>query len=87
MLAVTDDAKVLLKEVLEQRGQPDQVLRLSRTAGGFELTLDRASDDDVTYDVDGRDVLAVQRELADELRGITVELQEAAGGPRLVFAT
>jgi hypothetical protein len=69
MLASTDDAKELLREVLEQCGQPGQALRLSETAEGLEVTLDQAAEDDVIYDVDGREVLIVQRDLADRMDG------------------
>lgn len=86
MLAITDDAKELLKEVLEQRGQPGQALRLFESAEGLGLSLDQAAEDDVTYDVDGRDVLLVQRDLANKMDGITIEREEAPGGPRLVIS-
>jgi len=86
MLASTDDAKELLRDVLEQRGQPGQALRLSETAEGLEVTLDQAAEDDVIYDVDGREVLIVQRDLADRMDGITIEREEAPGGPRLVIS-
>jgi Fe-S cluster assembly iron-binding protein IscA len=86
MLAVTDDAKELLREVLEERGQPGQALRLSETAAGLEMSLDQTGDDDVSYDVDGRDVLVVQRDLANKLDGTTIQREEAADGPRLVIS-
>jgi Fe-S cluster assembly iron-binding protein IscA len=86
MLAITDDAKELLKEVLEQRGEPGQALRLSETAEGLGLSLDEAAEDDVIHDVAGRDVLLVQRDLAKKMDGVTIEREEAAGGPRLVIS-
>ena len=49
MLAITDDAKELLRDVLEQRGQPGQALRLSETAEDLEVTLDQAAEDDAIY--------------------------------------
>jgi len=86
MLAITDDAKELLKGVLEQRGEPTQGLRLHETGEGLELRLDQAAEDDVIYDVDGRDVLLVQRDLANKMDGITIEREEAPGGARLVIS-
>jgi len=87
MLAVTDDAKELLRDVLEQRGEPSQTLRLSETAEGLEVALDEAAKDDVIYDVDGRDVLVVQRELANKMDGTTIEREESPGGPKLVISS
>ena len=86
MLAITDDAKELLRGVLEQRGQPGQALRLSETAEGLEVTLDQAADDDIIYDVDGRDVLIVQRDLADRMDGTTIQREESRDGPRLAIS-
>lgn len=86
MLAITDDAKELLREVLEQRGEPGQALRLSKTAEGLGLSLDQAAEDDVIYDVEGRDVLLIQRDLANKMDDITIEREEAPGGPKLVIS-
>jgi hypothetical protein len=76
MLAITDDAKELLRDVLEQRGQPGQALRLSETAEDLEVTLDQAAEDDAIYDVDGRDVPIVQRDLADSMDGPRLAISE-----------
>jgi Fe-S cluster assembly iron-binding protein IscA len=86
MLAITDDAKELLKDVLEQRGQPGQALRLAETAEGLEVALDQAAEDDVIYDVDGRDVLIVQRDLANRMDGTTIQREESRDGPRLAMS-
>jgi hypothetical protein len=86
MLAITDDAKELLREVLEQRGEPGQALRLSETAEGLGLSLDEAAEDDVVHDVAGRDVLLVQRDLAKKMDSVTIEREDAPGGPRLVIS-
>jgi Fe-S cluster assembly iron-binding protein IscA len=86
MLTITDDAKGLLREVLEQRGGPGQALRLSETAEGLGLSLDEAAEDDVIHDVDGRDVLLVQRDLATKMDSVTIEREDAPGGPRLVIS-
>lgn len=86
MLGISDDAKELLRDVLEQRGQPGQALRLSETAEGLEVTLDQAAEDDITYDVDGRDVLIVQRDLADRMGGTTIQREESRDGPRLAIS-
>jgi Fe-S cluster assembly iron-binding protein IscA len=86
MLAITDDAKELLRDVLERRGGPSQVLRLSETAQGFEVTLDQAAEDDIVYDVDGRDVLIVQRDLASRMDGVTIQREESQDGPTLAIS-
>ena len=86
MLAITDDAKELLRDVLEQRGQPGQALRLAETADGLEVALDQAAEDDVIYDVDGRDVLIVRRDLADRMDGTTIQREESQDGPRLAIS-
>jgi Fe-S cluster assembly iron-binding protein IscA len=87
MLAITDDAKELLKDVLEQRGESSQALRLSQTAQGLELTLDQAAEDDIIYDVGGRDVLVVQRDLASKMDGTTIQREESPDGSRLVISS
>jgi len=86
MLAISDDAKELLRDVLEPRGQPGQALRLSETAEGLEVTLDQAAEDDVIHDVAGRDVLIVQRDLADKMDGTTIQREESRDGPRLAIS-
>jgi hypothetical protein len=86
MLAISDDAKELLRDVPEQRGQPGQALRLSETAEGLEVTLDQAAENDVIHDVDGRDVLIVQRDLADKMDGTTIQREESRDGPRLAIS-
>ena len=86
MLAITDDAKELLRDVLEQQGQPGQALRLSETGEGLEVALDQAAEDDVTYDVDGRDVLIVQRDLADRMDGTTIQRAGSRDGARLAIS-
>lgn len=87
MLTITNDARELLRDVLERRGEPGQALRLSETAEGLEVTLGQAAQDDVIYDLDGRDVLIVQRDLANRMDGIAIEREEAPGGPELVIST
>jgi len=86
MLAIADDAKEVLRDVLEQRGQPGQALRLSEAAEGLEVTLDQAAEDDVIYDVDGRAVLIVQRDLADRMDGTTIQRAGSRDGPRLAIS-
>jgi hypothetical protein len=84
--AITDDAQELLRDVLERRGEPSQALRLSEAADGLEVTLDQAAEDDVIYYVGRRDILVVQRDLANKMNGITIQREESPGGPRLVIS-
>jgi len=86
MLAITDDAKELLRDVLEQRGESSQALRLCEAAGGLEVTLGQAAEDDVIYDIDGREVLIVQRDLANRMDGTTIQREESPDGPRLAIS-
>ena len=86
MLAIADDAKEVLRDVLEQRGQPGQALRLSEAAEGLEVTLDQAAEDDVIYNIDGREVLIVQRDLANRMDGTTIQREESRDGPRLAIS-
>jgi Fe-S cluster assembly iron-binding protein IscA len=83
MLAITDGAKELLRDVLERHGEPSQALRLSEKAQGFEVTLDQRTEDDVVYDIDGRGVLIVERDLANRMDGVTIQREESQGGPTL----
>jgi Fe-S cluster assembly iron-binding protein IscA len=86
MLAITDDAKQLLRDVLEQRGESGQALRLCETVEDLEVTLDQTAEDDVIYDIDGREVLIVQRDLANRTDGTTIQREESPDGPRLAIS-
>jgi hypothetical protein len=86
MLAITDDAKELLRDVLEQRGESGQALRLCETVEDLEVTLDQTAEDDVIYDIDGREVLIVQRDLANRTDGTTIQREESPDGPRLAIS-
>ena len=86
MLAITDDAKQLLRDVLEQRGESGQALRLCETVEDLEVTLDQTAEDDVICDIDGREVLIVQRDLANRTDGTTIQREESPDGPRLAIS-
>ena len=85
MLQVSDNACLLLKELLDDRPESDQVFRLSKMDDGFELQLGAAAEGDVMFQHDESDVLAVAAEVAETLEGLTIDREDSTDGPRLVL--
>jgi hypothetical protein len=81
---VSEKARSLLKELLPQRPEPEQVFRLSRQSGAFGLRFDIPSEGDVLIEHEEETILAISPELADSLVG-TIDREDSAEGPRLVL--
>jgi len=87
MLNVTDDAKVFLKGLIDQNSVPeDATIRLTAGPQGLGLAPDKASDDDTTFEHDGRTVLAVAEPIATQLDGKSIDVNQTAQGPALSIA-
>ena len=86
MLQVCDSARSLLKDSLEERSDPSHVFRLSKEGEKFALRFDVPAEQDVMFQHEGTDVLAVAADVADSLEGVTIDRQDSPQGPKLVLA-
>ena len=87
MIEVTERAKHELKKILSANvDNPLAGLRLSATEQNrLGLGLDIEASGDTVVEHEGSKVLMVEGELADGLRGISVDIEDTQDGPRLVI--
>ncbi len=86
MINVSEKAASALHDTLaENSNDGDELLRLTATPEGFGLVLGREQEGDQVVRHQDRAVLAVEREVADELDGATIDTMETPEGERLVF--
>lgn len=85
MLQVSDNAKALLKDLLDERPEPTHVFRLSKEGESFGLQFDAPVEGDVMYQHEDTDVLAVAADVVDGLEGVTIDREDSPEGPRLVL--
>jgi len=87
MIGVTERAKHELKKILSANvDSPLAGLRLSATEQNrLGLGLDIEASGDTVVEHEGSKVLMVEGELADSLRGISVDVEDTQDGPRLVI--
>ena len=84
MLTVTDDAKVHLANLLEHNEVPDgTAVRLVVAEQGLAMTTDSPGDQDATFDHDGRTVLVMENEIAEQLDGRTLDVEQTDDGTEL----
>jgi hypothetical protein len=84
MLQVTDSATAFVADQLQQANAPEEtVIRITPEGNGLALNPGNVSDDDVTYEHQGRTVLAIPRPLAEQLDTLTLQTQETEQGTRL----
>jgi len=87
MLTVTDEAKVFLKNLIDENNIPEEAtIRLTPTAQGLGLAPDKTSDEDTTFEHDGRTVLAIAPPIATELDDKSLSIQQTEQGPALSIA-
>jgi Fe-S cluster assembly iron-binding protein IscA len=86
MLAVTDSAKQeLKKKLLASTDDPEVSLRLElKPPGQLGLVLGKEAEGDQVIKHEGTKVLLVAAELASAVEGITLDVQDTSGGPKLV---
>ena len=87
MLTVTESAKQLLKRTLSAHtDDPEISLRLSLKAPGqLGMVLDREAEGDQVVEHGGTKVLLVGHELLPIVEGLTLDVKDAADGPKLVI--
>ena len=82
MLTITDTASARLGEMLSD--SPDgEVLRIVRQNRRARMRRDHARPDDTVFTHNGRVVLVLDGAVADALAARTLDLRQAATGPRL----
>jgi hypothetical protein len=81
---MSDRAKAFLKDLLPQRPEPDQVFRLARVGTGFGLRFEAPKEDDVVFEHEDEQILAVSNELMERLDG-TIDREDSTDGTRLVL--
>ncbi|HIE16765.1 MAG TPA: hypothetical protein EYP71_01030 [Dehalococcoidia bacterium] len=87
MIKVTERAREELKKILsDNTDNPEESLRLAATAQGqLGLAIDVELPGDQVVEHEGSKVLLVQEELAVMLLGITLDVEDAPEGPRLII--
>ena len=88
MLQVTERASQELSQVLGQvEKQPEQTLRLvSDPQAGYRLTLDVEQEGDQVVEHQGSTVLVLSSDLARDLEGAVLDVQETPAGPALTIS-
>ncbi len=85
MLQVSDSARSLLKDLLEERKDPAHVFRLSQDGEDFGIGFDAPVSGDVMFQFEDTDVLAVAVDAAEALDGIRMDREDSPDGARLVL--
>ena len=87
MIAITDQAKQHLKDILSVNvDTPQAGIRLTdRGNGEFGLGIDVENSDDKVVEFAGSKVLMVESKLAEQLSGITIDVEDTKEGPVLVL--
>jgi len=87
MIDVTERAKKQLKELLTNNvDHPEACLRLrTNDRGQLGLGIDIEMPGDEVLEYEGSKLLLVERELADSLEGIALDVEDSNEGSRLVI--
>jgi Fe-S cluster assembly iron-binding protein IscA len=87
MITVTNDACAYLAEMLDNAGVPDgTAARVIINEEGIGLAPDTPNDDDATFDHQGRTVLVLQQQLADQLDDRTLDTVDTEEGKGLALS-
>jgi len=89
MLEVTERARQELKKILTTNtDEPEACLRLTvNEQGQLGLAIDVERDGDQTVEHEDSKVLLVEKELADTLQGITIDVEDTPQGAKLVVSS
>ena len=87
MIEVSEQAKVELKRILMNYvDNPQAGLRLTPAESGlFGLGIDVEMPGDEVVEHEGSKVLIIAKELAANLQGITMDVQDTPDGPKIVL--
>ena len=85
MLQISQDAKLVLKEALEEgEAESGRLYRLVLSGDALALSLAGVEEGDTVYEMDGVPVLAAPAELADQLEG-TIAVEQTPEGTRFII--
>jgi Fe-S cluster assembly iron-binding protein IscA len=89
MIGVTERARQELKRILEANtDKPEACLRLTANdQGQLGLAIDVERQGDQAIEHDDSKVLLVEKDLADTLQGITIDVEDTPEGARLVISS
>ncbi len=87
MLTMTESAGEHLVSMLDGAKAPDEAaVRLVMAEGGLGMRADKAKDDDVTFEHDGRTVLVVAPDVAAALEDRTLDAVDTEKGKGLTLS-
>jgi len=87
MLTVTPEACEHMADLMERNNISEpQTIRLVPGQQGLGLTPDAPKPGDATFDHDGKTVLTMERGLADQLDGRTLDVERSEGQVHLKLA-
>lgn len=85
-MIVTEEAGRYLAEALDRAGAPlDAAVRVERGTEAWIMRIDVPGPDDETFDHEGRTVLVLDPDVAEELEGTTLEIQRTGEGAKLTL--
>ena len=89
MIGVTERAREELKRILvANTDRPEACLRLTANEQGqLGLAIDVERQDDQIVEHEDSKVLLVEKDLADTLHGITIDVEDTPAGARLIISS
>ena len=89
MIGATERAKQELKRILnDNTDKPEACLRLTANdQGQLGLAIDVEREEDQAIEHEDSKVLLVEKNLADTLQGITIDVEDTAEGAKLVISS
>lgn len=84
MVTVTEEAKAHLATILDENNIPEeQAVRLLVGPNGLGLAPDTPKDEDTAFDHNGRTVLLMEQNIAEQLDGRTMDVEETEQGAQI----
>ena len=84
MLTVTEAASAHLRRILDEAGQPEDVVaRFVREGSKAALRADTVKSGDVTFEHEGQTVLVADEAVSEMLADRTLDVQETEDGPQI----
>ncbi len=87
MIGVTEQAKQELKKILAANTEePEACLRItSDDQGQFGLAIDKEREGDQAIEHEGSKLLVAEKEIADSLQGVTMDVEGTPEGNKFVI--
>ncbi len=88
MLTITEAAGTHLQSILDKANAPDDAaLRFVPGQQGLEITMDKPRENDQQLEHEGRIILLLDQQLAEELSKHTLDAKQTEQGPALTLQT